>query len=64
MALFGDDRGQKASYADGRPLLSGETVTGGCFRCTDCGHQLDKPVGRVTNLPVCPGCQNDAWQRA
>ena len=65
MALFGqEDRGQKASYARNQPLLAGETVTGGRFRCAECGHQLEKPPGHVANLPVCPSCQSDRWERA
>ena len=65
MALFGQDEpAQKASYARNQPLLAGETITGGRFRCADCGHKLDKPPGHVTNLPVCPSCQSDRWERA
>ena len=62
MAL-GRGRAQKASYTGDGPLLAGETVTGGRFRCTQCGHELDKPQGRVSNLPVCPSCRNDSWDR-
>jgi rubrerythrin len=64
MPLFGDDRGQKASYTGNGPLLAGETITGGRFRCSDCGHELEKPPGHVSNLPVCPSCQHDRWDRA
>ena len=64
MGLFGGDRGQKASYTGNGPLLAGETITGGRFRCDDCGHEIEKPVGHVCNLPVCPSCQHDRWERA
>ena len=64
MAVLGRDQGQKASYTGSGPLLAGETVTGGRFRCTACGHKLHKPPGHVSNLPVCPSCQNDRWERA
>jgi Zn finger protein HypA/HybF involved in hydrogenase expression len=64
MAPIGRDAGQKVSYARNQSLLAGQTVTGGRFRCTECGHELAKPVGHVSNLPVCPSCQSDSWDRA
>lgn len=56
------EESMKETYARGQPFLSGETVTGGEFECTACGHELDREPGRVTNLPVCPNCQNDRWK--
>jgi hypothetical protein len=64
MALLGGDHGQKASYTGAGPLVAGETITGGRFRCCECGFELDKPAGRVSNLPVCPRCQHDRWDRS
>ena len=52
----------KRPYAGGHPYRSGETVTGGRFECTACGHRLEIEEGRITNLPVCPQCQNDSWK--
>jgi Zn finger protein HypA/HybF involved in hydrogenase expression len=53
----------KEAWAEkGHPFLSGETVTPGTFQCTECGEKLE--VTSVTNLPVCPACQNDAWDEA
>lgn len=51
----------KESFAPGQPYLSGETVTPGAFDCERCGHELEIE-GRITNLPVCPNCQNDTWR--
>lgn len=51
----------KEPYAEGRPYLSGETVTPGEFACAKCGEEI-AIEGRVTNLPVCPNCQNDTWK--
>ncbi len=51
----------KESFAPGQPYLAGETVTPGRFACERCGHQLEVPDPRVTNLPVCPHCHNDTW---
>ena len=53
----------KAPYASGHPFLAGQTVTPGTYVCASCGHKHTVPQGKVTNLPVCPGCQNDRWQR-
>ncbi len=50
----------KDSYAPGQSYLAGETVTPGSFVCASCGH-LQEVKGKVTNLPVCPNCQNDTW---
>jgi Zn finger protein HypA/HybF involved in hydrogenase expression len=52
----------KKPYAEDQPYRSGETVTAGRFECTECGQRLEIEQGRVTNLPVCPHCQNDRWQ--
>jgi Zn finger protein HypA/HybF involved in hydrogenase expression len=51
----------KHPYSPDHPYVSGETVTPGSFECTECGEQL-KIENRVTNLPVCPRCQNDTWK--
>lgn len=65
MALLGrDGKRQKETYSRGHPFISGETVTPGRFRCTECGHEHEAPPGSVTNLPVCPRCQNEYWARA
>ena len=56
--------GQKRTYARGQPLLSGETVTPGDFRCERCGYELAVEEGKATNLPVCPSCRHERWQRA
>ena len=45
-------------------LISGQTVTPGAFRCRECGHVLQVEEGKVTNLPVCPRCQNEQWHLA
>ncbi len=52
----------KHPYASHHPFLSGETVTPGKFACAECGHELEVPEPKVTNLPVCPRCQNDSWK--
>jgi predicted Zn-ribbon and HTH transcriptional regulator len=44
-------------------LPSGATISGGNYRCRECGYELEKPVGKVTNLPVCPRCQGERWER-
>jgi Zn finger protein HypA/HybF involved in hydrogenase expression len=54
----------KHPYAPDHPYMSGETVTPGSFECTNCGEALKIEDGRVTNLPVCPRCQNDSWVAA
>lgn len=67
MALFDrTERGetQKETYSRAQPFLSGETVTTGRFRCMACGHEHQAPAGAVTNLPVCPRCQGEYWDRA
>jgi hypothetical protein len=51
----------KHSYAPGHPFLSGETVTAGRFACTRCDWEHEVAEPKVTNLPVCPRCQNDTW---
>jgi uncharacterized paraquat-inducible protein A len=51
----------KRPYAEQHPFLSGETVTPGDFACTECGYHHRVPKPKVTNLPVCPRCQNDTW---
>ena len=42
------------------PLVSGETVTPGKFECLQCRQRVE--IDRVTNLPVCPQCQNETWK--
>ncbi len=54
----------KETFAPGHPYLAGETVTPGRFECTNCGQELDIEAGKVTNLPVCPRCQNDRYKPA
>jgi formylmethanofuran dehydrogenase subunit E len=54
----------KHPFAPGRPYLSGETVTAGTYRCEECGEKHTVEDGKVTNLPVCPRCQNDTWKGA
>jgi Zn finger protein HypA/HybF involved in hydrogenase expression len=44
------------------PLVSGETVTPGKFECLECGEKVE--IDHVTNLPVCPRCQNETWKEA
>jgi rubrerythrin len=54
---------QRSTYARGQPYISGETVTPGSFRCAECGYEHEVPEGRITNLPVCPACQAERWER-
>jgi hypothetical protein len=54
----------KSTYARGEAFLAGETITGGRFACKRCGREIEKRPGSVTNLPVCPNCQNDTWRAA
>ena len=54
----------KEPYARGRAYLSGETVTAGSFACERCGAVHAVEEGKITNLPVCPQCQNDTWGAA
>ena len=54
----------RSPYAKGRPYLSGETVTAGKYRCAGCGEVHEVARDKVVNLPVCPRCQNDAWEAA
>jgi predicted nucleic acid-binding Zn ribbon protein len=49
---------------DERPLVAGQTVTPGRYRCQECGHEHEVPDGVITNLPVCPRCQGDYWDPA
>lgn len=58
----GDGERAKETYARGYPLVSGETVTPGRFRCRGCGHEHEVPGGRVENLPICPRCQGESWE--
>lgn len=58
------DKSMKSTYAREQPFLSGETVTGGTFRCLACGEKIEKAPGTVSNLPVCPSCQADRWEAA
>ena len=55
---------QRHTYARGVGYISGETVTPGRFRCAACGHEHAVPEGRITNLPVCPVCQEERWESA
>lgn len=50
----------KEPFAPEQPYLAGETVTPGNFACERCGQELEIE-DKVTNLPVCPSCQNDSW---
>ena len=54
----------KAPFAAGHPYLAGETVTAGVFECERCGTPHTVEEGKITNLPVCPNCQHDAWRAA
>jgi Zinc-ribbon containing domain len=58
-----DDQTMHETYSRGRPFISGETITGGRFACRECGRELDFEPGHVVNLPVCPSCQNETWDR-
>jgi Zn finger protein HypA/HybF involved in hydrogenase expression len=51
----------KKGYSRGTALLSGETVTPGTYICRQCEQQVQIRQG-VTNLPVCPRCQNETWR--
>ena len=55
---------QKDTYARGEPLVSGETVVPGSYRCVDCDYEYLVEEGKITNLPVCPRCHGDAWDLA
>jgi Zn finger protein HypA/HybF involved in hydrogenase expression len=55
---------QKETYARGQPLLAGETVVPGRYRCRKCDHEREVGEGRIVNLPVCPDCQHDTWELA
>jgi Zn finger protein HypA/HybF involved in hydrogenase expression len=50
----------KHGYSD-KPMVSGETVTPGKYRCLECGYRHKVEKG-VVNLPVCPRCQGDTWR--
>ena len=54
----------RETYARGQALMAGETVTCGEFTCKACGFEHEVEKGKVTNLPVCPRCQNDTWDLA
>ena len=64
--MFGRPRGdeQKAPYARRHFLISGETVVPGTYQCRVCREEYVVPHGKITNLPVCPRCQSDAWDLA
>jgi Zn finger protein HypA/HybF involved in hydrogenase expression len=48
-------------YASKAPLLAGETVAPGHYRCLDCEYEHEVVRG-IVNLPVCPRCQGDRWK--
>jgi hypothetical protein len=48
-------------YAAKAPLLSGETVAPGDYRCCECGYDHKIEHG-IVNLPVCPRCQGERWE--
>ncbi len=65
MALFrGGSDEQRETYARGQPLISGETVIPGSYRCAECGFELEVPEGLIRNLPVCPRDQAEEWELA
>jgi len=53
-------RKMKERYDSAAPLVSGETVTPGRFKCRRCGYLHEQAAG-VKNLPVCPRCQSGEW---
>ena len=62
MPLLGsNDKRMKSTYSRGHALVSGETVTPGRFRCTECEYEHEVREG-VKNLPVCPRCQGESWE--
>jgi Zn finger protein HypA/HybF involved in hydrogenase expression len=48
-------------YAAKAPLVSGETVAPGEYRCCECEYDLKIERG-IVNLPVCPRCQGERWE--
>jgi formylmethanofuran dehydrogenase subunit E len=54
----------KETYDAAVDFISGETVVGGRYECKKCGEKLQIPDGNVTNLPVCPSCQEQHWKPA
>jgi Zn finger protein HypA/HybF involved in hydrogenase expression len=62
MALGRTRDRQAETYARRLPLISGETVIPGTYRCLECEHEYVVEDGKVTNLPVCPNCQGEAWR--
>jgi Zn finger protein HypA/HybF involved in hydrogenase expression len=62
MALGRHRDEQEHTYARGHPLISGETVVPGTYRCLECEHEYLVEEGKVTNLPVCPACQGERWR--
>lgn len=42
------------------PAVSGQTATPGVYRCVACSAELE--LDHITNLPVCPHCQAEAWE--
>jgi hypothetical protein len=53
----------KHKYANQSPMVSGETVVAGVYRCLQCEYEHEIREG-VVNLPICPRCHNDAWELA
>jgi formylmethanofuran dehydrogenase subunit E len=54
----------KETYDKAVDFISGETVVGGSYKCTQCGERHEIPNGKVTNLPVCPACHGQHWEAA
>ena len=53
--------GMRHGYTPDHPMMAGETVTPGKFRCLSCGHVHEVTEG-VKNLPVCPECLGEEWE--
>jgi hypothetical protein len=54
----------KETYDKAVDFISGETVVGGTYKCTQCGERLEIPDDKVTNLPICPSCEGQHWGSA
>jgi Zn finger protein HypA/HybF involved in hydrogenase expression len=42
------------------PVPAGSDVSGGTYRCTECGYNLE--VGSTMHLPPCPSCGNGEYE--